>query len=85
MRARGRMLSPFDRMGTMGVGLRMALTGAAAVFVAGCVVMPVQENPMFVHPDPAVTVENPVWLPLGSEPENYGKVFEQILDVRHPK
>src|SRR5262249_53350576 len=53
----------------------------AAAFVAGCVVMPVQENPVFVHPDPAVTVENPVWLPLGSEPQNYGKVFEQILDV----
>jgi hypothetical protein len=69
------------RMGIMRRSFWMALTGAAAALAAGCVVMPVHENPVFVHPDPTVTVENPVWLPLGSEPEAYGKVFEQILDV----
>ena len=59
----------------------LAMSGAAAVLVAGCVVLPLNENPAIIRPDPAVTVENPVWLPLGSEPEAYGKVFEQILDI----
>jgi hypothetical protein len=68
-------------MGIMGRRLWVAFTGAATALMAGCVVMPVHENPTFVRPDPVVTVENPVWLPLGSEPEAYGKVFEQIIDI----
>ena len=59
----------------------MAMAGAALALATGCVVTPLEENPVFVHPDPAVAVENPVWLPLGSEPEAYGMVFERILDV----
>jgi hypothetical protein len=57
------------------------LAAAKLVLMAGCVVLPASENPAFIQPDPAVAVENPVWLPLGSEPEAYGKVFEQVLDI----
>ena len=52
---------------------------------AGCIIMPTRQNPAFIQPDPAVAVENPVWLPLGSEPEAYGRVFEQILDLICPR
>ena len=57
------------------------LGGALAAMSAGCVVLPSNESPIFIRPDPAATVENPVWLPLGAEPEAYGKVFEKILDI----
>jgi hypothetical protein len=40
---------------------------------------PVLDNPTFVRPDPAVTVENPVWVAPG--PAAYGTVFERVLDI----
>src|SRR5262249_15395692 len=68
-------------MGNMRRSLWMALGTTVVALTAGCVVLPMNESPAVIRPDPAVTVENPVWLPLGSEPEAYGKVFEQILDI----
>jgi hypothetical protein len=43
---------------------------------------PIQDNPVFLRPDPAVTVENPVWVPpLGVDRDAYANVFEKTLDI----
>ncbi len=46
---------------------------------AGCMVGPILDNPAIIRPDPKVVVDNPVWMP--SDPNNYGKVFENVLDI----
>jgi len=45
----------------------------------GCMVGPLVDNPAIIRPDPQVVVDNPVWMP--SDPNNYGKVFENVLDI----
>jgi len=45
----------------------------------GCMTGPIQDNPMFIRPDPSVHVENPVWVPNGHVA--YGEVFEKTLDI----
>jgi hypothetical protein len=45
----------------------------------GCMAGPLLDNPALVRPDPAIAVDNPVYVPLG--PMAYGKVFENVLDV----
>jgi hypothetical protein len=37
------------------------------------------DNPALIRLDPNVTVENPVFIPQG--PNNYGPVFEHVIDV----
>jgi hypothetical protein len=58
------------------------LTGVLALSVAGCMAGPILDNPMLVRPDPAITVENPVWVPsLGVDGDAYANVFEKTLDI----
>jgi hypothetical protein len=57
----------------------MAWTGAVATLAAGCMTGPIADNPVFLRPNPDVTVENPVWIPPG--PAAYGPVFEKVLDI----
>lgn len=59
--------------------LGAAWLGLAAALPCGCVTGPLCDNAMFVRPDPALCVENPVFIPLG--PPDYGLVFERVLDV----
>jgi hypothetical protein len=54
--------------------------GAIAVLSGGCVTLPpLTDSPSFFRPDPAVAVENPVYIPLG--PPSYGMVFEKVLSI----
>jgi hypothetical protein len=79
--SRRRCAHSTGKVATMRQYVWVVLGGIISVLETGCVVLPSAENPVFIRPDPAMTVENPVWLPLGSEPEAYGKVFEKILDI----
>ena len=56
-----------------------AWTGAILMTAGGCATGPLLDNPAFFRPDPAVTVENPVYIPLG--PPAYNTVYEKTLDV----
>lgn len=61
---------------------RVLATGsvlAVLLLACGCMTKPLADNPLFFRPDPTVTVENPVFVPLG--PPAYGQVFENILDI----
>jgi hypothetical protein len=55
--------------------------GLCAAFLApaGCASFPLSFNAALLRPDPAVCVENPLYIPLG--PPAYGVVFEKVLDV----
>ena len=57
----------------------MAWSGFLVVLIVGCKSGPIVENPVFLRFDPAVAVENPVFVPEG--PASYGKVFEKVLSV----
>jgi hypothetical protein len=59
--------------------LAWAACVAAAVAGIGCRTGPLLDNPILLQPDAAVTVENPVYIPLG--PPAYGAVFEKVIDV----
>jgi hypothetical protein len=59
--------------------LAWAACVAVAAAVAGCRTGPLLDNPMLQQPDPAVTVENPVYVPLG--PPAYGALFEKVIDI----
>jgi hypothetical protein len=56
-----------------------AWTGLAALLGSGCATGPLLDNPVFVRPDPAVHVENPVYIPQGGHA--YNAVFDRVLDV----
>ena len=56
-----------------------AWTGAIVLTACGCATGPILDNPVLVHADPAVTVENPLYVPLG--PPAYNTVFEKTLDT----
>ncbi len=61
---------------------RLVTACAAALGLAagGCLSSgPLLDNPVLVRPDAAVTVENPVYVPLG--PPSYGAVFEKTQSV----
>jgi hypothetical protein len=45
----------------------------------GCATGPLIDNPALIAPEPGVTVENPIYVPLG--PQSYGTVFEKVIDV----
>jgi hypothetical protein len=55
------------------------LAGAALALLGGCVTGPLVEGPSLLLPGPEITVENPVYIPLG--PPSYGMVFEKVIDV----
>jgi hypothetical protein len=64
--------------------LLLAWTAATALAVGGCssgplTTGPLVDNPLFLKPDASVTVENPVYVPLG--PAAYNTVFEKVLDI----
>lgn len=66
----------------MGRKLAMAWSGLAAACLGGCYCLgsgPLTENPVYVRPDPCVTVENPVFLPHG--PLSYNAVFDKVIDI----
>jgi hypothetical protein len=63
----------------MGRILGAATISASLLWASGCMVGPIQDNPMFIPLDASVTVENPVWVPLGHDA--YGEVFEKVLDI----
>ena len=66
----------------MGRKLMMAWIGMFSAWAAGCMSAPILENPMLIQPNPAVTVENPVWVPsLGIDGDAYAKVFEKTLEI----
>jgi hypothetical protein len=56
-----------------------AWAGAALIFLGGCATGPLADNPALFLPDPNVTVENPVFVPLG--PMSYNPVFDKVIDV----
>ena len=61
---------------------RTLLTASAGVVLlasCGCATGPLLDNPAHFRPDPAVTVANPVYLPLG--PPAYNTVYEKLLDI----
>jgi len=55
------------------------ITITTIMLATGCMTGPILDNPALIRPDPKVNVENPVWMP--SDPNNYGKVFENVLDI----
>src|SRR5713101_7317315 len=59
--------------------LMLAWAAALVVPLCGCASGPLLENPAFVVPDPAVTVENPVFLP--GNPPAYNPIFEKAVAV----
>ena len=62
--------------------LRTAWTGLLSAWAAGCMTVPLLDNPALIQPDPAVTVGNPVWVPsLGIDGSAYARVFEKTLDI----
>jgi hypothetical protein len=64
----------------MGRRLVTACAGALALLAGGCLSSgPLLDNPVLVRPEPTVTVENPVYIPLG--PPSYGAVFEKVVSV----
>jgi hypothetical protein len=54
----------------------MAMLTAA---LCGCATGPLLDNPLVVAPDVTVTVENPVYIPLG--PPSYGVVYEKVMEI----
>ena len=57
-----------------------AWAAALGVAAGGCASSgPLADNPVLLRPDPTVSVENPVYVPLG--PPSYGPVFEKALTV----
>jgi hypothetical protein len=61
---------------------RTRIAGWAATVVllcAGCMSGPWQDNPLLVRPRRLDPQDNPVYLALG--PQDYGAVFEKVLDV----
>jgi hypothetical protein len=64
---------------SMGRIALMTWIGLIMLGATGCMTGPIQDNPMFIHPDPSVHVENPVWVPNGHVA--YGEVFEKTLDI----
>jgi len=59
--------------------LMLAWAAALAGLLCGCASGPLVENPAFVATDPAVTVENPVYLP--GNPPAYNPIFEKAVAV----
>jgi hypothetical protein len=59
--------------------LMLAWAAALAVPLCGCASGPLLENPVFIQTDPAVTVENPVFLP--GNPPAYNPIFEKAVAV----
>jgi hypothetical protein len=58
-----------------------AWTASMTTLAAGCMVGPLVDNPALIRADPAVTVQNPVWVPSLGVEGAYGKVFENVLDI----
>jgi hypothetical protein len=66
----------------MGITLHIAVAGALLSFGLGCASGPAVEAPGLVPGEGMVEVEqNPVFIPLGPQPEAYAKVFENVLQV----
>jgi hypothetical protein len=62
--------------------LLAACAGAVAVVAGGCASSgPLLDNPVLLRPAAAGEVENPVYIPLGTNETSYRKVFEQVEDV----
>ncbi len=62
--------------------LLLVWTGAMVVMASGCATGPLLDNPIPLKLDPSVTVENPVYIPLG--PPAYNTVYEKVLDILDP-
>jgi hypothetical protein len=63
----------------MGRFLRRILIAGVPAALSGCMVGPLQENPLLVRPEKIAAMENPVYVPLG--PPSYPAVFEKVIDV----
>jgi hypothetical protein len=62
--------------------LMAAWTGVLSALAAGCMSASILDIPALVRPDPAITVQNPVWVPsLGIDGDAYASVFEKTLDI----
>jgi hypothetical protein len=59
----------------------LAWSGALCLLLAGCMSEPLQDNPIFVRPDPSITVANPIWVPSLGVEAAYPKLFERVLDI----
>lgn len=59
-----------------------AWAGAVAVVAGGCASTgPLLDNPVLLRPAAPGPVENPVYIPLGTNATSYRKVFETVEDV----
>jgi hypothetical protein len=58
---------------------RTLITAGIAVFLAGCVSGPMQENPLTLHVAEASPQENPLYIPQTTMA--YARIFEKTLDV----
>jgi hypothetical protein len=56
-----------------------AWTAVLTATLCGCATGPLLDNPLVVQPDATVTVENPVYIPLG--PPSYGVVYEKVMEI----
>ena len=66
----------------MGTTLYIAVAGALLSFGLGCASSPTVDAPGLVPAEGLVEIEqNPVFIPLGPQPEAYAKVFENVLQV----
>lgn len=62
--------------------LMTAWIGFLSATAAGCLSAPPLDNPILIQPNPAVTVDNPVWVPsLGIDGDAYARVFEKTLEI----
>jgi hypothetical protein len=58
-----------------------AWAGVLTALAGGCMALPAGAPPALLVPDPAVTVENPLFVPLGPWSDPYNHIFETALDV----
>ncbi len=66
----------------MGRRLLAACAAVIGVVAAGCgSTGPLLDNPVLLRPIAPGPVENPVYVPLGTNQTSYRKVFEQVIDV----
>jgi hypothetical protein len=67
------------RVGKMWQALTIACAAALAALPAGCASVPPLVGGDGTLLGPSITVENPVYIPLG--PLSYNQVFEKVIDV----
>jgi len=60
--------------------LNWTWVGTTLLLLGGCMTGPLQENPILFRAG-TTPCDNPVFLPLGPNPQVYGVLFEKVLDI----